>query len=219
MQLLSDNWLTEGLNDFEYKKYLLLAYDRDLTKLLEEKKLYPHFDDIMDKLRIVDEFLHKIKYLEESKKEIDFFDIVNKRIVYHSTIKDNSMDTIKEVAKLSKDMFVDLYIKYRDFLDVVEKNILISGCKVEVFSSYEGYIKLMYGKKEKILTYSIYRLIYPYPHFIVKTGKANLKEYYNDRLMKNIFDVRFVEMFPLKETMIPVFRNKFLQTAIGYLNQ
>jgi hypothetical protein len=217
MQKLENDWLTSGLIDFEYKKYLLLAYDRDHTSFYKSKKLYPHFEDVIEKLKIVNEFLSKINYLEESKKEIDFFDIVNKRIIYHSLIKDESMDEVKAIARYSKEILVDIYSKYRKLLDEVDSNVIISGCKVEIFNSYDGYIILKYQNKEKILRYEIYRLIYPYPHFVVKTGKVDLKEYYSDRYMKNVFDVSFKEMFPLKESMIPVFRKKFLEKVMGFM--
>src|SRR5579859_4851311 len=90
MQLEND-WLTTGLMDFEYKKYILLAYDRDYTKNCNEKKIFPHYDDVIEKLKIANEFLNNITFLENSKKEVDFVDLVNKRIVYHSLIKDESM--------------------------------------------------------------------------------------------------------------------------------
>ncbi|HAA15486.1 MAG TPA: hypothetical protein DCE41_28800 [Cytophagales bacterium] len=47
MKNLSDNWLTEGLLDFEYKKYVLLAYLRHVSTEFFDNKLYPHLSDLI----------------------------------------------------------------------------------------------------------------------------------------------------------------------------
>ena len=47
MKQLSDNWLTEGLLDFEYKKYLLLAYLKYVKKEFGDNKLYPCLEDLV----------------------------------------------------------------------------------------------------------------------------------------------------------------------------
>lgn len=40
---LSQNWLTEGLLDFEYKKYMVLAYLQGVEAQFQDSKLYPPF--------------------------------------------------------------------------------------------------------------------------------------------------------------------------------
>ncbi|PIQ20585.1 MAG: hypothetical protein COW65_14085 [Cytophagales bacterium CG18_big_fil_WC_8_21_14_2_50_42_9] len=41
------NWLTDGLIDFEYKKYQLLAYLKGVQCEFKKKRLYPIFSDVM----------------------------------------------------------------------------------------------------------------------------------------------------------------------------
>ncbi len=41
MESLKDNWLTEGLIDFEYKKYVLLAYMKRVKESFGRVELYP----------------------------------------------------------------------------------------------------------------------------------------------------------------------------------
>jgi len=43
MKKLPTNWLTDGLINFEYKKYLLLAYLKSVEEEFESKRLYPFF--------------------------------------------------------------------------------------------------------------------------------------------------------------------------------
>ncbi len=40
MSTLPKNWLTEGLIDFEYKKYILLSYTQQVKGSFKERKLY-----------------------------------------------------------------------------------------------------------------------------------------------------------------------------------
>ena len=47
MVSLDKNWLTEGLIDFEYKKYELLAYLKNVGKSFSENRLYPFLGDLI----------------------------------------------------------------------------------------------------------------------------------------------------------------------------
>ena len=47
MEKLSKDWLTQGLIDFEYKKYLLLAYLQKAKKSFEKVELYPFLADLV----------------------------------------------------------------------------------------------------------------------------------------------------------------------------
>lgn len=216
MQMLDNDWLTNDPIDFEYKKYLLLAYDQQQLKKFEEKKIYPSFTDIMDKIKIVNEFLNSVKVFENSKLEIRDIDWVNNKLVYKSALSDPSLDEIKSIALYSKEILTDLYIKYRNLIDAVDESIVISGCRVEIFNLYDGYIIMKTGKQEKILEYEVYRVLYPQPHYVLKTCKANLKEYYSRRYNKNIFDVVFKEHFPMKESILPLYKKKFLECLFGF---
>lgn len=216
MQKLDNDWLTTNPVDFEYKKYLLLAYDQYNIKNYNEKKLYPHFDDIIEKIKIVNEFLSNVKCIENSKTIIESIDIKNSLIVRHSLVNDKSLDEVKLIAKFSKEILVDLYCKYRNLLDDVDNSIVVSGCRVEIFNPYSGYIVIKISGKEKILEYNVIRKIHPYPHFILKTNKADIKEYYETRYQKNVFDIIFKKNYPYKQSLFPVFRKKFLMNILGF---
>lgn len=215
MVKLDNDWLTTEPIDFEHKKYIMLAYEQTHTKMLDEKKLYPSMDDIIDKIKISKDFLDKVKVFENSKQVIDKIDVKKAEITRHSLINDKSVDEIKDIATFSKDILVDLYIKYRNFMDEVNENIVISGYCINFLDPYDGFIILKYGTKEKLLYYQVVRKIYPYPHFTLKVCKALWNEYYEMQYKKNVFDVIFKEVYPMKETSIPVFKKKFLLNLLG----
>ena len=47
MENLKDNWLTEGLIDFEYKKYQLLGYLQKVKDSFNRVELYPFLSDLV----------------------------------------------------------------------------------------------------------------------------------------------------------------------------
>ncbi|MCF2493734.1 hypothetical protein [Dyadobacter chenhuakuii] len=46
MKNLQKNWLTEGIFDFEYKKYVLQAYLQHIDSQFTQHKLHPHLPDL-----------------------------------------------------------------------------------------------------------------------------------------------------------------------------
>ena len=47
MDSLKHDWLTEGLIDYEYKKYVLLAYLKDVSRRFNQSELYPFMSDLV----------------------------------------------------------------------------------------------------------------------------------------------------------------------------
>jgi hypothetical protein len=61
MKTLPKNWMTEGLIDFEYKKYQLLAYLKETSIQFKDVKIYPALADLIDHHRTLNE-LHLGKF-------------------------------------------------------------------------------------------------------------------------------------------------------------
>ena len=47
MENLSKNWFVEGWIDFEYKKYILLAYLQKIKNSFDQVELYPHLSNVI----------------------------------------------------------------------------------------------------------------------------------------------------------------------------
>ena len=63
MMLLNENWLTQGLMDLEYKKYILLAYMNEVKQNFGTRRLYPFLSDLVF-------HYNNLKTLKENKKLI-----------------------------------------------------------------------------------------------------------------------------------------------------
>jgi len=61
MAELKQDWLTDGPIDFEYKKYLLLAYMQHVGQEFDARKLYPKFSELVEHYR-------NLETLREQKK-------------------------------------------------------------------------------------------------------------------------------------------------------
>lgn len=214
--LENEFWLTSDPIDFEYKNYILLAYHQAMMIKNKERKLYPYFTDIVDKLKYVNDFLKSIVYFENSSREIQRIDWLKQEIEYKSKLTDNTFDELKKIAIMSRDILSDLYIHFKNLYDEVDGSIVINGESYSLFNKYDGYIVMKgRGFEERLMKYYIYRVIDPEPEFHLKTSKPIIKEYYAERLKKNFYEVIVNEKFPAKETAIPVFRRKFLLHVLG----
>jgi hypothetical protein len=61
MASLSNQWLTEGWIDFEYKKYQLQAFLQEASNNFDAKKLYPKLSELISSLRAVASIFHTKK--------------------------------------------------------------------------------------------------------------------------------------------------------------
>ncbi len=53
MATLNKNWITEKAIDFEYKKYILLAYLKQVSQNFEENKLYPSLAELIGHYKLL----------------------------------------------------------------------------------------------------------------------------------------------------------------------
>lgn len=215
--LLNDFWLTAAPIDFEYKRYIMLAYEQRMLTEYKKKKVYPSLTDIVDRLAYVNDFLKNMVAFERSSMEIQKVDWLKQEIHYKTKINDDTFDEIKRIAIMARDILADLYIQFKNLYDEIDGSIVISGSRFSIFDKYEGYLQIKYdmGLKEKIMKYDIYKVLEPEPTFHLRTGKPTMAEYYSDRFQKNIFEIRMNEDYPAKESAIPVFRRKFLLHVMG----
>jgi hypothetical protein len=99
MESLKENWLTEGLIDFEFKQYQLLAYLQRVKKSFKQVELYPHLADLVFHYR-------NLKSISENKglirdgfpKEISLESLKNLEISYKKIVDDDKvMQEIEDI--------------------------------------------------------------------------------------------------------------------------
>ena len=104
MKKLSKEWITEGRIDFEYKKYILLAYLQHVSRNFNESRLYPFLSDLIEHYR-------NLKTLKESKTRaknelpgsISRIDLENFRLEYEKIYTDD--EYLEEIEKIVAHMY------------------------------------------------------------------------------------------------------------------
>jgi len=87
MKNLEKDWLTQGLIDFEYKKYILLSYLQEVQSYFQDQKLYPYLSDLVfhyqnlrsikqNKELLFENFPGKIERADFEKLKIHYFKMV-----------------------------------------------------------------------------------------------------------------------------------------------
>lgn len=155
MEMLQKNWLTEGLIDFEYKKYILLAYLKNVQTHFKDKKLYPDLSEL------ISHFIHlkELKQTEEElqsnfKKSIETFDLENLAIKYKSVQDEEWLKEIKQIVEFSMPLMAKEVMEGKSIFDYAEKNILIEHLGILPIHKNEGYFMLQTLSSKQVNVYS-----------------------------------------------------------------
>lgn len=154
MKHLNANWLTEGLIDFEYKKYVLLAYLKHIQKCFKSKKLYPFLSDLFEhynnllaiktnKDTTSDGFPSKINKLNFNELTIE----------YEELLKDSThIKIIERIIDYALPSMKKFIINGQEMYDWVEQHLSISCIGILPIYTNDGYMLL----KQKNSSTSVY---------------------------------------------------------------
>jgi hypothetical protein len=94
MEQLSKDWLTQGLIDFEYKKYILLAYLKKVNSYFTRTELYPFLGDLVLHYRNLLAIKENKTILRDSfPKEISLEELNKLELTYKKIIEDDDIMT------------------------------------------------------------------------------------------------------------------------------
>ena len=225
MIALKQDWLTDGLIDFEYKKYLLLAYLQQVEHEFDEKKLYPKFSELIEHYKQLELFKQQKSLLLNSfPKEISRVDFEQWKMEYKTINEDSELfKELDEIAFFGLTEMKDKLTLGRDLYEEVETNVdifpigilplhiqegylLLSDYIRRLVSVYQYQITLFEGASEK------YRSIHTKLVNEYKLSISNNYENIKWQLVKQrqemptpaTYVMEFKHSYPLAETMLPV---------------
>ncbi|GAB3199855.1 hypothetical protein ABID22_002471 [Pontibacter aydingkolensis] len=159
MNTLPINWLTEGLIDFEYKKYLLLAYLQAAKEEFGQQRLYPVFSDlIMHYRNLLQVKEHKKLVYESFPQRISRADFEKLELVYEKIVADDeTMQQIEEIIQYASPLFGEAVESGKELYDFVERHLEISPVGITPIYHNEGYLFLeaFPGKETQVYMYRI----------------------------------------------------------------
>ena len=142
MERLSKEWLTQGLIDFEYKKYILLGYLKRVKESFGKVELYPHMADLVFHYRNLLAIKENKTLLRESfPKEISLEEFKKLELSYRQLIDDDVvMGELESIIEFAIPQVKDSLQEGSVIFEYVESQCEISPVGVTPLYAKEGYL-------------------------------------------------------------------------------
>lgn len=232
MNPLKNDWLTEGIIDFEYKKYVLLAYLKSVKKEFNKTLLYPFLSELVFHFHNLQQVKANKELLFDSfPKTIKEADMKRLKFSYERIIQDD------ETMKYIQDLIVfaipkiDATIKEgKELFDFVQDNLELSPVGLVPLYNQEGYLMLNQDGEREVNLYRFSSTVFESTKenyrglstvFIGKRErnlawsfekiKLELVKYYSDLPNPATYLVVSKLGFPLEPTILPVAKRMLMK--------
>lgn len=163
---LSDNWITEQHIDFEYKKYLLLAYLQHVSERFEEIRLYPALSELVKHYR------NLVALRDQKKNLFDAFpekltqtDLQHFKLVYEKLCTDDQlMQEIQHIISFSIPQFEQHISEGKKIYDFIESKLNIFPVGIVPLHTDAGYFFIRNGEYPQTYVYEYQITIFDQPN-------------------------------------------------------
>ncbi|MFN3405506.1 MAG: hypothetical protein ACK40G_15505 [Cytophagaceae bacterium] len=159
MKELNKNWLTEGLIDFEYKKYILLAYLKEVKSNFNSQKLYPFLSDLLFHYQNLLSIRENKQLIHENfPKQISRADFEKLQLVYEELVNDDKiMRELEDIIQYALPKMKEHLEEGKDIYEFIEEKVSISPVGVSPLYPDAGYlfIYLDNRKETKVYEYQV----------------------------------------------------------------
>ena len=170
MTELNNNWITEGIMDFEYKKYMLLAYLKSCRENFGKTKLYPPLGELVQHYNNLNELNSSLEQLQNAfPKDLTGIDLNGLKLEYErQKLDDQGITTITEIMEFALPSFRYTINEGKEIYDLVERNIEIAPVGIMPVYNHEGYVLINADKTDDVH-------IYQYQHSIIVQAHENMR--------------------------------------------
>ncbi|MBS1490561.1 MAG: hypothetical protein JSS93_08540 [Bacteroidetes bacterium] len=225
MEKLDTHWLTQGLIDLEYKKYLLLAYFKTVRESFTRVELYPYLADLVFHYRNLQSVQENKALMKEAfPQELSDQGIKNLEINYRKIIADDDvMKELELVMAYALPLFKSSLDEGSFIYDYVESQCTITPIGVSSLYKSEGYLFVTQPPEKETNIYRYQMTLYEQSHqtmrsiqtdllLVVKKSLSNTYESIKRNLMQqftelpnpNAYLVISKLKFPYQPTLMPV---------------
>ena len=165
MQSLNKNWITENHIDFEYKKYILLAYLQHVNDCFEETKLYPALSELVKHYRNLVALRDQKNSLYNSFPEkLNSADLQNFKLVYEKlSTDDRLMVELESIINFSIPQFEQHLAEGKKIYDFIESKLNIYPIGIVPLHTDAGYLLLKNGDKNETVVFEYQITIFDQP--------------------------------------------------------
>jgi hypothetical protein len=231
MEALNKNWLTEGLLDFEYKKYILLAYLQKVKFHFDKTELYPPLSDLIWHYKNLVSIKESYEQLSSGfKKELESIDSNDFKLIYSGGQQEEWLKEINEIIFYATPLLQQNINEGKEIYDLIEKHLNLNTVGIMPVNNTEGYFLFHYTKSKKVPAYyysvskihtsqGVGRAIYTsykgtYSVGINKTYesiKSQLIKANNQLPVPAVYSIQTELLVPFKETLMPIAKRFFLR--------
>jgi len=229
---LDANWLADGIVDFEHKKYVLLAYLKQVSENFNEKKLYPFLSDLIFHYRTVVSLQKNQKVMQDAMpKKLRKFDLENFRLEYTKMMDDDEyMIIIESILNYAIPRLTSALENGKEIYEFVEDKIEIEPIGIVPINKDAGYFILSNGdlKFSSVFEYELSFIENAAEKF--RSLKTNFIQEYKKQFSKTFesikldlitshkkfanpatFAIRSELTFPQTETLLPVAKRSLVR--------
>lgn len=155
MQTLNNDWLTDGLIDFEYKKYVLLAYFKKVRSSFQQQELYPALGDLVFHYNNLVEFKKNHQVIRENfPRELAGIDLKKLELTYQKIVEDDELMTeIENIIAYALPMFKDSLSEGKEIYEFVESNCELTPIGLLPLYTDEGYFFISHDPARQTRVY------------------------------------------------------------------
>lgn len=142
MDNLKPNWLTEGLIDFEYKKYVLLAYLQKVQRAFGRVELYPFLSDLIMHYRNLETIRDGKSLMANAfPKELSPDRITSLELLYKQAVADDDlMKEIESIIEFALPKFKNSLDEGSYVYEYVESQCELTPVGLTSLYTHEGYL-------------------------------------------------------------------------------
>lgn len=232
MQYLPNDWLTRGLIDFEYKKYVLLAYLQHVRASFGRVELYPFLGDLVFHYRnLVAVRENKALFKESFPKEISLEEFRKLELNYKQIVEDDAvMRELESIIEFAIPQMKGSLEEGAEIYDYVESQCEIAPIGLTPLYWKEGYLFVTQPPETETSVFRYQLSIFEQSQEQLRSLNTEFIETF-DRSLVNTYENmkltlvrKFKEMpnpatylilskvrFPFTETLMPVAKRLFVK--------
>ncbi len=232
MRSLSETWFADGYIDFELKKYIILAYLKEITKYFDENKLYPQLADVIFHYNNLLAFKKNKQYLQEQfPKKFTGVQLQQLQLLYEQMVEDDElMKELEDIIQYAQAKMQQTISNGTEIYEFVEEKITITPIGIIPLDLTEGYFFLSEDTTKNTRVYQ-YRLSFFEKHdekyrsikteFIDNWRRSFVNTYENIKaaLIRNrsflpnpaVYSIETGLHYPLEETLLPIAKRRLVR--------
>ncbi|MBC6400107.1 MAG: hypothetical protein GDA51_07025 [Ekhidna sp.] len=225
MNTLKHDWLTEGLIDYEYKKYILLAYLKDVKSRFNQSELYPFMADLVFHYRNLIKVKESKELLHDNfPKSLSRADFAKLQLTYDKIVNDDEvMCQIEEILLFALPRIRDILEEGKELYEFVEENIEMVPVGLTPIYADEGYLLINQDNQADVAIYRYQMTLFEHAeekyrslntHYIrnevrkinktYENIKIELTRSYSDLPNPATYAAISKLKFPLESTVLPI---------------